>query len=225
MEAGENMSIFLILMVMGLTGMVMLALPGLFRSAHIGGHHVGHAGHHVGGARGVHGGQLPRGHAAGQMARGQGAQQGNQAAAGSVPRGVAGMLPSPRTVFSFLAMYGAFGYALVEAAHWHTLQAGLVALVPAWLLERYLVSPLWNALFQFQAAPCSPLEDLTFCEAEAVTPFANGRGIVRVVRDGRMVQFSARLSEEQANMPVRVGDKLKVEEVDRAHERLTVTLR
>jgi hypothetical protein len=210
------MSIFLILMVMGLTGMVMMALPGLFRSAHIGGHHIGHAGHHVGGQHGAHGGQLAHGH---------GAQQGEQAAAGPAPRGIAGILPSPRTIFSLLAMYGAFGYALAEAAHLGALPAGLVALAPAWLLERYAVTPLWNALFQFQAAPCSPLEDLTFCEAEAVTPFANGRGIVRVVRDGRMVQFSARLPEEQASMPVRVGDKLKVEEVDTAHERLTVTLR
>jgi hypothetical protein len=42
--------------------------------------------------------------------------------------------------------------------------------------------------------------------------------------DGRLVQFSARLPEAQAGMPVRVGDTLRVEEVDAANQRVLVTL-
>ncbi len=211
------MSIFLILMVMGLTGMVMLAVPGLFRSGHIGGHPVGHIGPHVG-----HSGHAVSGHAAGHGAHGS-AQSGK--AAGPAPGKLAGIVPSPRTIFSLMALYGAFGYALVEAAHLSPLLSGLIALIPAWLIEHFVATPLWNLLFRFQAKPSSPLHDLMLCEAEAVTPFSNGRGIVRVVRDGRMVQFSARLPDEQAAMRVKVGDKLCVEDVDAANERLTVTLR
>jgi hypothetical protein len=206
------MSFFLILMVMGLTGMTFLALPGLFRTGHAGGHHLGHGGRLSG-----HTGQ-----AVSVRASGHSPAHGNQA--GPTPGKLAGIIPSPRTVFSLMALYGAFGYALLGTLHWTPLLAGLVAPIPAWLVEHYMATPLWNALFQFQAKPCSPLTELVFTEAEVVTPFANGRGIVRVVRDGRVVQFSARLPEEQAGMPVRVGDKLRVENVDAANERLMVSL-
>ena len=87
------------------------------------------------------------------------------------------------------------------------------------------MTPLWNALIHAEGQPSAPLEELVMDEAEAVTPFTNGRGIVQVVRDGRLVQFSAHLPAEQATMPVRVGDKLRVEDVDAEKERLTVTLR
>jgi hypothetical protein len=61
-------------------------------------------------------------------------------------------------------------------------------------------------------------------EAKAVTPFRNGRGVVAVVRDGRMVQFSARLVERQSPVQVGVGDRLLVEDVDSGRERLTVSV-
>jgi hypothetical protein len=92
------------------------------------------------------------------------------------------------------------------------------------LLERYAVTPLWNEMLQFQGEPCSPLEYLLLQEAEAVTPFRNGRGVVQVERDGRLVQFSAHLPAAQATMPVQVGDKLRIEEVDEKNERVVVTL-
>ena len=61
-------------------------------------------------------------------------------------------------------------------------------------------------------------------DARAVTPFRNGRGIVELVRDGRIVQFDARLVDPQAGLAVKVGDRLRVEEVDAQRERLTVSL-
>jgi hypothetical protein len=61
-------------------------------------------------------------------------------------------------------------------------------------------------------------------EATAVTPFRGGRGVVSVVREGRLVQFSARLIEAQTSLPVRVGDRLRIEDVESARERVTVSV-
>ena len=97
-------------------------------------------------------------------------------------------------------------------------------LFPAVLLERLALTPLWNLLLGFQGKPCTPIEHLVMSEAEAVTPFRNGKGIVRVVRDGRDVQFSAQLPPSQAAIPVRVGDKMRIEEVEPDGEHLKVSL-
>lgn len=209
------MSIFLALMVAGLTGMVVMALPGMSRfhtghGLHLGGHSVPHLGAHAG-------------HAGGAHAAGHGAHHA-ESGGGLGKSWLGGLIPSPRTIFSLLALYGAFGYTFVEAGHLAPNLAGLAALAPAWLIERFMVTPLWNFLFQFQAEPDKPLEALMLCEAKAVTPFANGRGIVSVVRDGRTVQFSARLIEDQSSMHVRVGDRLCIEDVDAQNERVTVRL-
>jgi hypothetical protein len=57
-----------------------------------------------------------------------------------------------------------------------------------------------------------------------VTPFRNGRGMVSLVRDGRLVQFAAQLTDAHAGMEVRVGDRLRVEDLDSQRERLTVSV-
>jgi hypothetical protein len=104
------------------------------------------------------------------------------------------------------------------------LPAGLLALVPACGIEYFAVRPLWNLMFRFEGQPCSSLGTLLLCEARAVTPFRNGRGLVAVEHDGRIVQLSARLAESQADTPVRVGDLLLVEEVNSAAERVVVSV-
>ena len=114
---------------------------------------------------------------------------------------------------------------LVHVEHLPGLVVALVAVLPALLIERFAVTPLWNLVFRFQADPSSPLSALILEEASAVTPFRNGRGLVAVVRDGRLVQFSARLAAPQSGVPVRVGDRLRIEEVDSDRERLTVSPR
>ena len=121
-------------------------------------------------------------------------------------------------------MYGGFGVALTDAAHLSTKLAAILAIVPAFLIERFVVTPLWNALMSFDGVPSSDLTELTFQDAEAVTPFRNGKGMVSVVRDGRAVQFRATLPADQAIMPVCVGDKLRIEQVDAEHERVTVSI-
>lgn len=133
-------------------------------------------------------------------------------------------VPSPRAVFSVLALYGAFGNAAVHAFHLSFAHACLAAVLPALLVERALVRPLWNLLFRIQAPECSPLEQLVLGEALAVVPFRNGRGMVSTVRDGRRVQLVANLRRDQAALPVKVGDRLRIEEVDAKSERVVVSL-
>jgi hypothetical protein len=218
------MSAFLIVMIVGLIGMVLMAIPGLNRHGHGGlaghGHAIGHAGQGVGHAgHAAHGGQL-----AGPVRLG-GARAGRVGKeAGSGEGLLTRLVPNPRVIFSLLTAYGAFGYAMVGAAHLAPLLAALLAVVPAVLLERYALEPFWQAMLQFQGTPSAPLTEMVMCEAVAVTPFRNGKGVVSVVREGRDVQFSAHLLESQATMPVQVGDRLRVEEVDDAHERVVVSL-
>jgi hypothetical protein len=176
--------LFLTLMVVGLVGLVMMAVPAL------GGHrHLFHVRTH--------------GHAARHGLR---------------------FLPSPRALFSVSALYGAFGNALVRAAHLTTTRAALIALVPALLTEWLLIRPIWNLLFRFQGQASAPLEALIMGEAEAVVPFRNGKGIVATVRDGRRVQLQARLLETQSALPVKFGQRLRIEDVDARRECVTVSV-
>jgi hypothetical protein len=212
---------FLTLMVIGLAGLVAMALPALGRHGALGhGHGHGHALHGGGGGGGSGGGGgLAR------LAPGRGAL--TAASTALVPKSSLGtvtrFLPSPRAVFSSLALYGAFGNVML-AAHLALLWAALAALVPTILVERFAVTPLWRLLFRFQGEPSAPLTSVVLSEATAVTAFRRGRGIVSLVREGRMVQFSARLIEAQVGMPVQVGDRLRVEDIDPERERLTVSI-
>ena len=217
------MSIFLILMIAGLFGMALLSIPAL-------GHHGGGAGLH-----GHVGHALPSathaaiGHApAAGHALPSGANPAAHNAAGRPAAtnnaGGARFVPTPRIVFSIIAAFGAFGYMGVEVFHLAPVLAAILALVPAILVERLALTPLWNLLLGFRGEPCTPVTHLIMAEAEAVTPFRNGKGIVRVVHDGRDVQFSAQLTGDHANMPVQVGDKLRVEEVEPDGERVKVSV-
>jgi hypothetical protein len=70
----------------------------------------------------------------------------------------------------------------------------------------------------------TPLDSLLFAEALAVMPFRNGRGLVSTVRDGRSVQLVAELRQDQAMLPVKVGARLRIEDVDASRERVTVSV-
>ena len=234
---------FLIVMTIGLAGLFLMALPGLQRHGHAGptprNAPPAHGGLHIGhGARGPAGG-MARTHV-GRAAASPGPGAAHPAAhATSAPAGAGAgtptgrnvngfqalrLLPSPRAVFSVMTMFGAFGYALVAGLELGPLSAGLLALLPACGIEYFAVRPLWNLMFRFQGQPCSSLATLLFCEAQAVTPFRNGRGLVAVEHDGRIVQLSARLTAAQASAPVHVGDLLLVEEVNVAAQRVVVSV-
>ncbi len=203
---------FLTLMVIGLAGLVVMALPALTGVAH--GHAAAppHAGHALFAARTL------------GLLKGKSDQPSLGAAGSSLASTCLRFLLSPRIVFSLLALYGAFGNALEHALHLRPIVAAFAAGIPTLLVERFAVSPLWNLAFRFQGQPSSPLVSLVLEEAKAVTPFRNGRGVVAVVRDGRLVQFSAHLVERQSSARVSVGDRLLVEDVDSAREHLTVSV-
>jgi hypothetical protein len=219
------MSLFLLLMLTGLVGLALMALPGFGRHGPTGAvphglGHVGHGGVHIG-----HGAShVPSGHAVASSAT-PGAQGGASSGPARGHPGAFWLIPSPRAIFSLMTLFGAFGYALVGAGHLSPMVAGLLAVIPALLIERFAVTPLWNLLFRFQGTPCAPLQELMLNEARAVTPFRNGRGLVSVVHDGRLVQLRAELVASQKAMPVRVGDTLLIEEVDAEKERMTVSTR
>jgi hypothetical protein len=207
------MSPFLIVMIIGIIGLVLMAIPGL--------NHHGQSGHIS-----AHGTTHAVGHTSTHTIPGRAGAVHAECGAKEVS-GVTGLLrwiPSPRVVFSLMSMYGGFGVALVDGAHLSKTLAALLAIVPAALIEKFAVAPFWDMLMTFEGVPSTPLENLTFTEAEAVTPFRNGKGMVSVNRDGRAVQFRATLPDNQCSMPVCVGDKLRIEQVDAEHERVTVSL-
>jgi hypothetical protein len=219
--------VFLTLMIVGLVGLLSMAMPAFARHGHV--HHVAHGGR----ALFVRGGGHPRvggGGKADLLATSAGdvasaASAGRELARTDAPSGqLLRLVPSPRAVFSVLSLYGAFGNALVRAAHLPAAVAAVAALVPALLVETAVVRPIWNLVFRFQGQPSSPLDALLLSEARAVVPFRNGRGLVSVVRDGRIVQLAASLRGDHAALPVRVGDLLQVEEVDARQERLIVSV-
>ena len=191
-------------MVIGIAGLVVMALPAV-------------AGH--GHAHPAHGHGMALRHAPSAKPTTK-IIPADAAATTSVLR----FVPSPRAICTTLALYGAFGNALVHAAHFAFAFAAVVALAPALLVEYFAVRPVWNLIFRFQGQPSSPLEHLVCAEARAVVPFRNGRGIVSTVRDGRVVQLAARLRDEDAPIAVKVGDRLRIEDVDAQRERVTVSL-
>src|SRR4051812_5934983 len=114
-------------MVVGLVGLVMMALPAL------GGHHLppGH-GHALTGSHPGHLGAAPHTTDAAPAGASPGATHAILASAPATHIGRR-FFPSPRTVFSVLALYGAFGNALVHAAHLRPTFAALLASGPALL--------------------------------------------------------------------------------------------
>src|SRR5262249_35711290 len=124
------MTVFLTLMVIGLTGLIMMAIPGFSRHGHgMGAGHagqgIGHAGH--GGLHLGHGhGAAHAGHAAAPSHGAHGASQGDETAGAAVSGGAVRFLPPLRVIFSLIALYGAFGYAL--AAYMPTSLAALIAI-------------------------------------------------------------------------------------------------
>ncbi len=216
---------FLALMVIGLAGLLLMAVPAFGRHGHgpSGVHGRGGAGRLVAGHGGAGRAALVASSKAGAAA-GAASATGREDEPETAVHRLLGLLPSPRAVCSVLALYGAFGNALVHAGHLPFGVAALVATIPALLVERLVVRPVWNLVFRFQGQPSTPLDTLLLSEAKAVVPFRNGRGLVSVVRDGRVVQLSATLRVDQRSLPVRVGERLRVDDVDARRERVTVSV-
>jgi hypothetical protein len=189
-------------LLLGAVGLGVMAVSGL-------GHH-GHAGHggHVHTGRAGHAGHT--GHTS------------HSDTATNILWAVA----SPRYLFSFFLGFGAVGELLRPVAGGIVLAAAAVA--GAVVFERFVVSPLWNLSMRFASTPASMLESAVTDEATAVTAFdANGQGIVSIEVDGQIVQILATLRGDDRLLGgprIRAGQRVRIEDVDAAKNRCTISL-
>lgn len=131
---------------------------------------------------------------------------------------------SPRVWFNFLVGFGATGL-IVER-----LVGPFLALPVAVLggigFEAFVVRPLFNSLFLFESRPAQTLESALMSEGRAVTGFdANGHGLIALELGGEVVQvLGTQLNgEREAGVRIRAGDIVRIEEVDDARNRCTVS--
>ena len=134
-------------------------------------------------------------------------------------------LTSPRVLFSLALGFGTAGL-LLGGLLGGALRV-LVAAGGAVVFERLLVTPIWNLGFKFESQPALTLESAVAGEARAVTSFdASGNGLISIELDGQVVQVLGTLQRVDREMGVRVkpGARLRVEDVDTARNRCTVSL-
>lgn len=206
---------------LGVTGLVVMALLGFGHHGDAGGHGpAGHAGHGHG-----HAGDLGNGGHAGHD--GHAADSGHQGAAGhhevSTLSKFMGLL-SPRLLFSFAVGVGATGM-LLRPFLFEPLIAAL-ALAGGIVFEKFLVGPIWRFLFRFESRPALMLESALMEEAHAMMDFdSHGQGLIKIELDGQVVQLLGTLSAEERARGGRIrrGDLLRIEDVDAARNRCTVS--
>lgn len=205
-------------LLLGAAGLGVMALGGLGHRGHAGsaarGH--GHASGHGHGAVHVHGVKHP----------GHSHVAGNAATARDAMSNTLWTITSPRFLFSLVLGFGTAGELLRPMLGGPLLFAA--ALAGGVLFERILVSPLWNFAMRFASAPALTLESAVSDEATAVTSFdANGQGIVSLEVDGQVVQILATLRPDDRALGtgrVRAGQRVRIEDVDAAKNRCTVSL-
>ena len=204
----------------GAIGFAVMAVGGLAHVGHHGQTAGGHAASHVGHAAGARGSLAGRGAARGQGARG-----------GRAGGGVQGFLSqafwtatSPRLLFSLLIGFGTAGLLLHPLLGGTALAAAAIG--GALLFERLVVTPIWNLTLRFASEPAATLESALADEGTAVTSFdANGQGIVALEVDGQVVQVLGTLqsSDRALGVRVRAGERVRIEDVDAARNRCTVS--
>ena len=202
------MDLYISSMLLGVIGLAAMALSGFGHAGHAG-HGHGHGGHGHSHAGHGHGGHSHAGH-------GHNTQS---------PASFVWAIASPRFLFSLALGFGAVGELLRPMLGGPFLLAA--AVVGGVAFERLLVAPLWNFTMRFASAPAATLESAVADEATAVTAFdANGQGIVSVEVDGQIVQVLATLQPGDQNPGVRVraGQRVRIEDVNAATNRCTVSL-
>lgn len=238
------MDMFVVSMVVGGGGLLSMAIGGLGQHSH---GHDGGGGHggggHGGGGHAAHGGAAhghdgghggaSQGHAAHGHAGGHGHDAAHAHEAGgthtSQPggfgHGATWLLSAPRIMFSFLLGLGASGLVLNGMLAGAVLIAAAVA--GGILFERFIITPIWNVSMRFASNPAFTLESTLMDEATAVTSFnSNGEGIVSIELNGQIVQILARLRLDDRTLGanVRVGQRVRIEEIDSARNRCTVSV-
>ncbi len=210
------MDLYIFCVVLGAAGMVAMAFLG-FASSHASGHH-GHdtSGHEMHGAGG-HAQVTPHTHLTAH------AHVAPHSHAGDWKSHAWSWL-SPRVLFNFLVGFGATGL-IVEKLVGPVL-ALPIAFVGGVAFETFIVRPIFNSLFRFESLPAQTLESALMSEGRAVTGFdANGNGLVSLELGGEVVQvLGTQLKEDRAaGVRIRAGDTVRIEEVDGARNRCTVS--
>ena len=220
------MDIYMLGLGVGVVGLGAMALSGV---AHHGGSHAGH-GHGASHGGHGHGGQLHAGHGhamhVGHAQHGGAGAHGAQGAHAPLSHAssVVWSLASPRVLFSFLVGFGAVGLVARPLTGGVLLLA--LAVAGGLAFESFVVAPIWNFLFRFASTPAVMLESSIMDEARAASAFdGNGQGLVTIELDGQVVQIlgTLRAEDRAAGVRVRGGDRLRVEEVDGARNRCTVS--
>jgi hypothetical protein len=207
------MDLYISSLVLGASGLTAMALSGLGSHGHSSGAH-GHGHAHAHG----HG----HGHGVAHTAHAHHATAHHVQTAASKTLWA---MASPRVFFGFFLGFGVAGELLRRVVGGPVLVG--VAIVGAIVLERALMSPLWNFSMRFASAPARTLESAVTDEATAVTAFdLNGQGIVSVEVDGHIQQILAtlRTDDRQLGARVRAGQRLRIDEVDAERNRCTVSL-
>jgi hypothetical protein len=213
------MDLYITSLLLGATGLGVMALSGLGSRGHGGARHGqthGHVHLHAHGAHAAHG------HPAHGSANSHTHIGSGRAAASRT----FWTLMSPRFLFSFFLGFGAAGMTVRPFVGGAVLAAA--AVLGGVALERLLVSPLWNFSMRFASTPATTLESAIADEATAVTAFdANGQGIVSIEVDGQVVQVLATLQPDHralAGPRIRAGQRVRIEDVDAERNRCTVSL-
>jgi hypothetical protein len=224
------MDLYLTALALGAVGLVAMAFSGFGRhggarhgTPHGGGH--GHAGGHSTAAHGHAGGHASGGLHGHASAHPHSGGHGHPAAKQEGSSNPLLALMSPRVLFSTCLGLGTAGLLLRPVLGGVPLFAS--ALLTGVLFERFVVAPIWNFTFRFASTPALTLESAVTDEATAVTSFdANGQGLIALELDGQRVQLLGTLQPSDREMRVKVpaGARLRVEEVDAARNRCTVSL-
>jgi hypothetical protein len=227
------MDLYIFSVVLGAAGMAAMAFLG-FSSSHGAAHHghdtSGHEMHGIGGhghsVDAAHGGPHVSGHAhdAGHMHL---TAHTHAAAPHSQPGGWRSHLwtwLSPRVLFNFLVGFGATGLIVERLVG--PILALPIAVVGGIAFEAFVVGPIFKSLFRFESHPAQTLESALMSEGRAVTGFdANGNGLISLELGGEVVQvLGTQLNEERkAGVRIRAGDIVRIEDVDDARNRCTVS--
>ena len=212
------MNVYLFATVLGLLGLVLMAVLGSLHGA-ASGHAHGHAGH-APGQSGAHS-------ETGAAHHGPGAVRDLHHGAGHSPAsGSSGWLltlASPRALFSLALGFGLTGLLLT-----HVLPAVLLlaaAALGAVLFEALLIRPYWSFLLRFESRPALTLASVSGGPAQAATDFdARGAGLITFELNGETRQMLAHLDAPApaAGVSVRRGEALTIESIDERANRCTV---
>ena len=122
---------------------------------------------------------------------------------------------SPRVIFGVLVGFGAAGMLLRPLLAAPLAAAG--AVVAGVGFEAGVLGPIWSLMFRGASTPARTLVDAWMEPATATTAFdAAGDGLVQIELNGELTQVLARLrpQDRHAGVRVRMGDRVRVEEVN-----------